>query len=412
MGQQPLHRGVPPRQCVRHSLCRCHIGLQGLHPPSGVRVQQLPKVDVLGGHPQPQAGVGELRRAHRPKVVHAPAGRLPHQGHPHLLKLHRIDDGGGEGGLSNQAHALHPPVHRPAQHLEQGPDHPVGAAAVVPQVHDHPPVLPRRQVLFHLGGKGLHGQLRILPAAVVLDIVGPFIQGEGQIKPVLDPGDRLWQPVAQADQIHPGQFLRRDRSQCQRLSPRQGQFQGVPRPGQLQVLIKLRHIAALAVLPPQLHPVVRAEHRPKGLHRLLHTPAVDGGDLPAQQRPALCWRGAQVPAAVPVQQGHGVIVDRLAHAPTQGQGGMGVPCQGSERLELQGKGEVVRLLQPSLNGRLPLQEPLLRRVGKQVRVGPLQGLIQELQVLLPRCRGLSVHRSGTGRDRQAQGQQGGQDAPP
>ena len=91
---------------------------------------------------------------------------------------------------------------------------------------------------------------------------------------------------------------------------------------------------------------------------------------------------------------------------------MGVPCQGSERLELQGKGEVVRLLQPSLNGRLPLQEPLLRRVGKQVRVGPLQGLIQELQVLLPRCRGLSVHRSGTGRDRQAQGQQGGQDAPP
>ena len=49
-----------------------------------------------------------------------------------------------------------------------------------PQVHDHPPVLPRRQVLFHLGGKGLHGQLRILPAAVVLDIVGPFIQGKAR----------------------------------------------------------------------------------------------------------------------------------------------------------------------------------------------------------------------------------------
>ena len=303
------------------------------------------------------------------------------------------------------------PIHLPAQPLKQGPDHPVRAAAVVPQVHDHPPVLPCRQVLFHLGGKGLHGQLRVLPAAVVLDVVGPFVQREGQVKPVMSPGDRLGQAIAQADQAGLAQLLRGDRRQYQLPSTGQSQLQGPSLLDQPQILIKLRHVAALAVLPPQLHPVVRAEYRPKGVHCLLHASAVDGGDLPAQQLPALRWRGAQVPAAVPVQQRHGVIVDRLAQAPAQGQGGMGVPRQCGQRLKLQGKGEVVYLLQPGLNGRLPLQELPLRRVGKQVRVSPLQGLIQELQVLPP-CRRLSLRRGGTGGDRQAQGQQGGQDAPP
>ena len=303
------------------------------------------------------------------------------------------------------------PVHCLAQHLKQGPDHPVGAAAVVPQVHDHPPVLSRRQLLFHLGGKGLHGQLRVLPAAVVLDVVGPFIQGEGQIKPVLSPGDRLGKAVVQADQAGLAPLLRGDRRPRQLPSPGQSQLQGPSLLDQPQIFIKLRHVAALAVLPPQLHPVVRAEHRPKGVRCLLHAPTVDGGDLPAQQLPALRRRGAQIPAAVPVQQRHGVIVDRLAQAPAQGQGGMGVPRQCGQRLELQGKGEVVHLLQPGLNGRLPLQEPPLRHVGEQIRVSLLQGLIQELQVLPPGRR-LSLRRGGTGGDRQAQGQQGGQDAPP
>ena len=125
MGQQPLHSGVSARQGIRHGLGNGDIRLQRLHAPSGVGVQQGAQVDVFGGDINLDAGVGQRKATDGAKVVHAAAGRLSHQRDAHFLQLYGIDDGRGEGGLSDESHHLGPIIHLLTQDGQQRPDYAV-----------------------------------------------------------------------------------------------------------------------------------------------------------------------------------------------------------------------------------------------------------------------------------------------
>ena len=58
-------------------------------------------------------------------MVHAAAGRLSHQRDAHFLQLYGIDDGRGEGGLSDESHHLGPIIHLLTQDGQQRPDYAV-----------------------------------------------------------------------------------------------------------------------------------------------------------------------------------------------------------------------------------------------------------------------------------------------
>ena len=85
---------------------------------------------------------------------------------------------------------------------------------------------------------------------------------------------------------------------------------------------------------------------------------------------------------------------------------MGVSRQGRQALEVQGEFHVALVGEAAFDLRLFGQEVRLRRVGEEIRVIALQGLAEQIQILLPFGRGQSrrVRRQGGGAQRQGRGQ--------
>ena len=179
-----------------------------------------------------------------------------------------------------------------------------------------------------------------------------------------------------------GQGRRVHRLHGQDLSALQRQLQRAALRHQSHIFIQVRHIAALPVLPPQLHRIVRAEETGEGLLHLFHGMAVHSGDLLPQQIRLALFRRGEVPVSIVPGEHHRVESHLVRHC-VQGRLGVGVPYQGHQALEVQDKVHLAFRGQPALDLRLSDQEIRLRRVGEEVGVIPLQRLIQHVQVLLP-----------------------------
>ena len=239
-------------------------------------------------------------------MVHAAAGGLACQHSPHLLELHCIDDGRGEGGLSNEAHDLGALIHRLPQDVQQRPDHPVRATTVVAQVDQNAAIVPCVQVILHLGCKGLHGKLRVLLAGIVLNIIGVWIQRLGPICLLSSRSGGHGNLGAQLGNLGLSQGVvghSRDRPGFTIL---QSELQWLTRFRQPQIYIVVLHVAHLPVLPPQFHRIVSAEHFSEGFHHLIHIPAIQGCDLHAKQSLLLRRRCGEIPSPISPREHHGI----------------------------------------------------------------------------------------------------------
>ena len=69
--------------------------------------------------------LGREKPLTEPKWSTLPLAGSPTSGMPHFLQLYGIDDGRGEGGLSDESHHLGPIIHLLPQDGQQRPDYAV-----------------------------------------------------------------------------------------------------------------------------------------------------------------------------------------------------------------------------------------------------------------------------------------------
>ena len=115
------------------------------------------------------------------------------------------------------------------------------------------------------------------------------------------------------------------------------------------------------------------------------------------------WPSSAVPG-----EDHGIEPHLICHR-VQGHLGVGVPRQGRQTLEVQDKIHLALRGQPALDLCLEGQEVRLWRVGEEIGVIALQGLVQDIQVLLPGLQSGGIRRldSGAGEQGGRQGQRPG-----
>ena len=240
-----------------------------------------------------------------------------------------------------------------------------------------------------------------------MDIVGAAVQGQREIVgPLLViSGGAALALLGQAIDLRPaGLVLHGERGEGDRRAVFQGEGQillGLEQSAVDHDFLMAEH---LGELPAQLDLVVRGDQRGHLLLYLIHGEAVDGGHLLAKSTLVGGVHLVEHPVPVHPLHRHGKHMS-AAENRVKICGGVGIPNEGCQGLEIQPKTHAVLCVYPGLDLSDAGKELLLRRIGEGTGVAIPDGLIEQLQVFLPAS--LLLRRRG-GKSGNGQGQRTGQ----